>query len=120
MDDVHNCAIARKAGIEIPKRSRGRQSVAARLAYQERRGGPPPDRGNPGKGGNSPPLGGAMTAPSTAVSAAIPLAIVAEPIHDPAWWTEESARVGSDWGGIIATHIGALAELGLIEREAGE
>ena len=120
MDDVHNCATARKAGIKIPQRSRGRQSVAAQIAYQERREGPPPDRGNPGKGGNSPPLGGAMTAPSTAVSAAIPFAIVAEPIHDRAWWTEESARVGSDWGGIIATHIGALAELGLIEREAGE
>ena len=59
-----------------------------------------------------------MTAASTAVSAAIPLAIVAEPIHDRAWWTEESARVRSDWGGIIATHIGVLAALGLIERGA--
>ena len=61
-----------------------------------------------------------MTAPSTAVSAAIPLAIVAEPIHDPAWWADEAARSGSDWGGIIESHIGVLAELGLIEREAGE
>ena len=34
--------------------------------------------------------------------------------------SEEAGRVGSDWGGIIATHIGVLAELGLIEREAGE
>ena len=35
MDDVHNRAPARKAEIVIPKRSRGRQSVAAQLAYQE-------------------------------------------------------------------------------------
>jgi hypothetical protein len=38
-----------------------------------------------------------MTAPSTAVSAAIPLAIVVEPTHDRAWWIEESARVGIGW-----------------------
>ena len=42
-----------------------------------------------------------MTAPSTAVSAAIPLAIVAEPIHDRAWWTKESARVGTGWPAVI-------------------
>jgi hypothetical protein len=42
-----------------------------------------------------------MTATSTAVSAAIPLAIVAEPIHDRAWWTEESARVGTGWPAVI-------------------
>ncbi len=35
MDDVHDRAPARKAEIVIPKRSRGRQSVAAQLAYQE-------------------------------------------------------------------------------------
>jgi hypothetical protein len=42
-----------------------------------------------------------MTSASTAVSAAIPLAIVAEPIHDRAWWTEESARVGTGWPAVI-------------------
>ena len=46
--------------------------------------------------------------------------VVSAPSHDCAWWSEEAGRVGSDWGGIIATHIGVLAELGLIEREAGE
>ena len=35
MDDVHDRAPARKAEIVIPKRSRGRQSVAAQLAYRE-------------------------------------------------------------------------------------
>jgi hypothetical protein len=35
MDDVHDRAPARKAEIVIPTRNRGRQSVAAQLAYQE-------------------------------------------------------------------------------------
>ena len=35
MEDVRDRAPARKAEIVIPKRSRGRQSVAAQLAYQE-------------------------------------------------------------------------------------
>src|SRR5262245_47671261 len=35
MDDVHDSSPARKAHIVIPKRSRGRQSVAAQLAYQK-------------------------------------------------------------------------------------
>jgi hypothetical protein len=35
MDDVHDRAPARKAEIVIPKRNRGRQSVAAQLAYQK-------------------------------------------------------------------------------------
>jgi hypothetical protein len=35
MDDVYDSAPTRKAEIVIPKRSRGRQSVAAQLAYQE-------------------------------------------------------------------------------------
>ena len=61
-----------------------------------------------------------MTAASTAITTAASIAVVSAPTHDRAWWTEKAGRVGSDWGGIIATHIGVLAELGLIEREAGE
>jgi len=35
MEDVRDRAPTRKAEIVIPKRSRGRQPVAAQLAYQE-------------------------------------------------------------------------------------
>ena len=57
-----------------------------------------------------------MTTASDAITTAASIAVVSAPTHDRAWWTEEAGRVGSDWGGIIATHIGVLAELGLIER----
>ena len=36
--------------------------------------------------------------------------------HDRGWWTEEAGRVGSDWGGIVESHLAVLAKLGLIER----
>ena len=58
-----------------------------------------------------------MTAPSTAVSAAIPLAIVAEPIHDRAWWTEESARVGTGWPVIIDAALEIMVAGGIVEPE---
>jgi hypothetical protein len=40
--------------------------------------------------------------------------------RDRAWWREEAVRVGTDWPAILAIHIAVLAELGLIERSAGE
>jgi hypothetical protein len=43
MEDVRDRAPACKAEIVIPKRSRGRQSVAAQLAYQEQVAGRIPD-----------------------------------------------------------------------------
>ena len=58
-----------------------------------------------------------MTAASTAVSAAIPLAIVAEPIHDRAWWTEESARVGTGWPAIIDAALEIMVAAGVIRPE---
>ena len=58
-----------------------------------------------------------MTAPSTAVSAAIPLAIVAEPIHDRAWWTEESARVGTGWPAVIDAALEIMVAAGVIRPE---
>ena len=58
-------------------------------------------------------LMGSGAAPA-AITTAASIAVVGTPTQDRAWWTEEAGRVGSDWGGIIATHIGVLA--GLIER----
>jgi hypothetical protein len=58
-----------------------------------------------------------MTATSTAVSAAIPLAIVAEPIHDRAWWTEESARVGTGWPAVIDAALEIIVAAGVIRPE---
>jgi hypothetical protein len=58
-----------------------------------------------------------MTAPSTAVSAAIPLAIVAGPIHDRAWWTEESARVGTGWPAVIDAALEIMVAGGILEPE---
>ena len=58
-----------------------------------------------------------MTAPSTAVSAAIPLAIVAEPIHDRAWWTEECARVGTDWLAVVDAALEMMVDGGILERK---
>ena len=57
-----------------------------------------------------------MTAPSTA----IPLAIVAEPIHDSAWWIEASARVGTDWPAVIDAALNMLVAAGTIELPAAE
>ena len=56
-----------------------------------------------------------MTAPSTAVSAAIPFAIVAEPIHDRAWWTEESARVGAGWPAVVDAALEMMVAGGILE-----
>ena len=61
-DELHKRATARKAEIVIPKRSRGRQSVTAQLAYQE-----------------SPPLGGAMTAATNVITTAASIAVVSAP-----------------------------------------
>jgi hypothetical protein len=114
MEDVRDRAPTRKAEIVIPKRSRGRQPVAAQLAYQEqveefcRRIEEIRAR---------PPLGGAMIAPSTTVSAAIPLTIVAEPIHDRAWWTEESARVGTGWPAVVDAALEMMVAGGILEPE---
>jgi hypothetical protein len=58
-----------------------------------------------------------MTAASTAVSAAIPLAIVAEPIHDRAWWTEESAPVGTGWPAVIDAALEIMVAAGVIRPE---
>jgi hypothetical protein len=58
-----------------------------------------------------------MTAASTAVSAAIPLAIGAEPIHDRAWWTEESARVGTGWPAVIDAALEIMVAGGILEPE---
>jgi len=58
-----------------------------------------------------------MTAASTAVSAAIPLAIVAEPIHDRAWWTEESARVGTGCPAVIDAALEIMVAGGILEPE---
>jgi hypothetical protein len=35
--------------------------------------------------------------------------------HDREWWAQESARVGSDWSGVLETHFDALQRLGFIE-----
>jgi hypothetical protein len=47
----------------------------------------------------------------------VPVAIPKETaaIHDLVWWDAECRRVGTDWDGVIATHLRALAALGLIE-----
>jgi hypothetical protein len=58
-----------------------------------------------------------MTAASTAVSAAIPLAIVAEPIHDRAWWTKESARVGTGWPAVVDAALEMMVASGILERK---
>jgi chitodextrinase len=89
MEDVRDRAPACKAEIVIPKGSRGRQSGAAQLACQ---------------------------GVSSAITIAAPLAVVGTPTHDRAWWTEEAGRVGSDWRGIVESHLAVLAQLGLIER----
>ena len=118
MDELHKRATARKAEIVIPKRSRGRQSVAARLACQAGRRALLPKRGNPGEGGNSPPHDVAMTAPSSVVSAAISVVLVAEPMHDRAWWIEESARAGTGWAGVIDAALNIMVAAGITEQLA--
>jgi hypothetical protein len=44
------------------------------------------------------------------------IAVVSAPTHDRAWWIGEAGRVGSDWAGIVESHLAVLAKLGLIER----
>ena len=61
--------------------------------------------------------GNARCAATTSSIAAV---ISSAGVHDRAWWADEAARSGSDWGGIAESHLAVLAELGLIEREAGE
>jgi hypothetical protein len=58
-----------------------------------------------------------MTAASTAVSAAIPLAIASEPIHDRAWWTEESAGVGTGWPAVVDAALEMMVAGGILERK---
>ena len=58
-----------------------------------------------------------MTAASPAVSAAIPVAIVAEPIHDRTGWTEESARVRTGWPAVIDAALEIMVAAGVIRPE---
>jgi hypothetical protein len=39
-------------------------------------------------------------------------------IRSRAWWAEEASRCGSDWRGIVESHLAVLAKLGVIERGA--
>ena len=51
-----------------------------------------------------------------ATTSTIAVVISSAGVHDRGWWTEEAGRVGSDWGGIVKSHLAVLATLGLIER----
>jgi hypothetical protein len=58
-----------------------------------------------------------VSAATTTASVAV---VVSTAVHDRAWWTEQSGRVGSDWDGIIEIHLSALAALGFIEQKSSE
>ena len=58
-----------------------------------------------------------MTVASTAITTAIPLAIVGAPIHARAWWAAESARVGTDWPAVIDAAFEMMAAGGILEPE---
>jgi hypothetical protein len=52
------------------------------------------------------------------VESAIPLApATADPVHDTEWWAVESARLGSDWPGVIRTAVAMLSMAGLVAPE---
>jgi hypothetical protein len=50
-----------------------------------------------------------------AMNAPTPIPTNAEAIHNHDWWDAESRRLGTDWNGLIATHLHVLAVLNLIE-----
>ena len=48
-------------------------------------------------------------------NAAAPFAVVS---HDGTWWAAESARLGSDWSGVVEATLGMMVVGGIIEGEA--
>jgi hypothetical protein len=50
-----------------------------------------------------------------ATTSSIAVVISSAGVHDRAWWADEAARSGSDWRGIVESHLAVLAKLGLIQ-----
>jgi hypothetical protein len=60
--------------------------------------------------------GRAMTSRADDIVVASP-PIAAELIRDRAWWAKQSARVGSDWPGVISAAVSMLTVAGFIAPE---
>ena len=58
-----------------------------------------------------------MTVAFTAITAGAPIAVVSAPTHDEAWWAEESARIGTDWPGVVDAALEMMAAGGILEPE---
>jgi hypothetical protein len=61
-------------------------------------------------------MGCAVTSHADDIVVASP-PIAAEPIHDRAWWAEESVRLGTDWLSLVVTAFEMMVAAGIIEPE---